>query len=368
MSITLSQSDLQQLGSAIRLLASPFDHPTVDHWRSSVNQQLRELLYADTAGFLLPVAEGMAMFSEEHDPRELARYPDFPPPTMPDGTPLWEAMLAVQVDTLANMYGDDYHRYLGSAYYNEYAGANGAHDTLVAAVSMGGTDARSIASLHLWHARPDARLFGEREVALLRLLFPAFCAGVGAHLRWERQRQDLLESLDQLGHAALVCDASGRVAHASRRMEAMLQQDPEAELLRAQLHGVVRDGCRAARGEAGAGGAPPARLTREVRTLLARYRISATLFGRATGSGAPYVVASLERLTPARRTPEELREAFSLTRAEARVALLIGEGKSNAEVARELFISPHTARRHTESIFQKMEARSRSEIGARLYS
>jgi DNA-binding CsgD family transcriptional regulator len=41
--------------------------------------------------------------------------------------------------------------------------------------------------------------------------------------------------------------------------------------------------------------------------------------------------------------------------------------RSNAEIAKELYISPHTARRHTERIMQKVGIHSRAEIVAKLY-
>lgn len=367
MSITLSSDDLEKLTRATQILVSPLEHTTVDQWRSAVNRHLKELLYADSVGFLLPVSEGLMLYSEEHDPVALSAYPDVIPPDMVDGTPLWEQMIRSRVDTLANMYGRHYHRYLGSAYYNEYAGANGAHDTLAAAVSLGGVDARSMACLHLWHERPDQRLFGEREVVLLRLLYPALVAGVAAHVRWGGQRRDLLGTLDHLGHPALLCDPSGEILHVTPSMEALLQADTEAELLRTELRAVVREVSRSARGQCIHDGRVPGALVREVRTKRARYRLSGYFYGRDSGSRAGYVVAGMERLTSLRRSEQELREVFSLTRAEVRVALLLGDGRSNAEVAQELFVSPHTARRHTERVLQKMGLRSRAEVGAKLY-
>lgn len=366
MSITLSSDDLQKLGRATRLLLSPLDHVSVDGWRSAVNHAVKELLHADSAGFLLPVSEGLTMYSVEHNPRELARYPDVVAPDMADGTTMWEQMIKSGVDTLANMYGHHYDRYLGSAYYQEYAGANGAHDTLSAAISVGGVDARAMASLHFWHARPDARLFGEREVALLRLLFPAFTAGVETQLRWGQHQQNLLNALDGLGHAALVCDVSGKLLHVTPCVNAMLQADPESAFVRAELLAMAGEMCRVARGRCehhvelrGA--------VRSFRTAHTRYRMHACLYGPHSSGDASYVLASLERLTPTRRSADDLRDEFSLTRTEARVALLLGEGKANTDVARELFISPHTARRHTERVLGKMGLSSRSEVGAKLY-
>jgi len=368
MSITLSSGDLAQLTRAIQLLVSPLDHATVDHWRSAVNQHLKELLNADSVGFLLPVSEGLMLYSEEHDAEALSAYPEVVPPDMADGTPLWEQMIRSRVDTLANMYGRHYHRYVGSAYYNEYAGANGAHDTLAAAVSLGGMDAKTVACLQFWHERADGRLFGEREVALLRVLFPAFVAGVDAHVRWGGQRQELLRTLDHLNSPALVCDLTGKLLHVTPSLDALLGLAAEAEFLRAEMLAIVREVCRSVTGRCMHDGVASEGFVRELRTGGERYRASGTFAGSHSGSGGGYVVAGLERMTPVRRSEEELRELFSLTRAEVRVALLLGDGGSNAEIAQELFISPHTARRHTERVLQKMGLGSRSDVRAQLYA
>ena len=45
---------------------------------------------------------------------------------------------------------------------------------------------------------------------------------------------------------------------------------------------------------------------------------------------------------------------------EAEVALLLAEGLSNDEIAGRLFLSPHTARRHTANIFEKLGVSSRT--------
>ena len=76
----------------------------------------------------------------------------------------------------------------------------------------------------------------------------------------------------------------------------------------------------------------------------------------------------LQRETALSEPAAQLRERFSLTPAEVRVARLLAEGHTNASVSEILSISPHTARRHTERIFRKLEVRSRAEIARRLAS
>jgi DNA-binding NarL/FixJ family response regulator len=65
-------------------------------------------------------------------------------------------------------------------------------------------------------------------------------------------------------------------------------------------------------------------------------------------------------------SPEELGKKFGLTRREAEVAVLLVLGRSNQAIARELKISSHTARHHTQRVLSKLEVHSRAEAGAKL--
>jgi DNA-binding CsgD family transcriptional regulator len=61
-----------------------------------------------------------------------------------------------------------------------------------------------------------------------------------------------------------------------------------------------------------------------------------------------------------------LRERYGLTKREAEVALLLAAGLKNEQVADRLFVSPHTARHHVESVLAKLEVTSRSAVAVRL--
>jgi DNA-binding NarL/FixJ family response regulator len=64
--------------------------------------------------------------------------------------------------------------------------------------------------------------------------------------------------------------------------------------------------------------------------------------------------------------PEDLGKRFGFTRREVEVARLLALGRSNQAIARELRISSHTARHHTQRILSKLEVHSRAEAGAKL--
>jgi DNA-binding NarL/FixJ family response regulator len=52
-----------------------------------------------------------------------------------------------------------------------------------------------------------------------------------------------------------------------------------------------------------------------------------------------------------------------LSEREREVARAIGEGKSNAEISRELFMTVATAKAHVSSILTKLDLNNRTQIG-----
>ncbi|NUK01076.1 helix-turn-helix transcriptional regulator [Streptomyces lunaelactis] len=52
----------------------------------------------------------------------------------------------------------------------------------------------------------------------------------------------------------------------------------------------------------------------------------------------------------------------ALTDAEASVARLVAQGRTNREVAERLFLSPHTVNSHLRNVFAKLGIRSHVEL------
>ena len=58
------------------------------------------------------------------------------------------------------------------------------------------------------------------------------------------------------------------------------------------------------------------------------------------------------------------RATGSLSRRELEVLRLLGEGLTNGEIAKRLYISPKTAEHHVARVFRKLDVRTRSEAAA----
>lgn len=359
--LQLTAHEVASLTKVMQALLSPLEHAHVDDWRANVNSLLSSLLGAESAGFLLPTQEAVPMFSNEHPPEVLGAFPELLPPSLSDGTPIWQRMIDWGTGTLDQMYGVDMPTYLASEYYNEYAAKGGGAETLASAFLVSGSGATPLgaASLHLWHSDVGRRRFGEREVALLSLVYPSFRSGVESWVRFGAARNSLLHTIDQLEQAAIVYDADARLIHETPCTERLLAVDPESAAVRAAMMELARR-MPTTTMEAG-----DARVWTQLRTAVARY----TIHGCYHAFGAckpPLRLICVKRDSAASRSAPDLRAEFGLTPAEAAVAQLISQGLRNDAIAEALGVSQHTAKRHTERVMHKLKVTSRTQVGPRI--
>lgn len=366
MAYSLSMDDVTRLTHAIDVLVSPLSRPSLDDWRREANRSLGDLLKADSVGFFMPVSDAAALFSEQHEPEKLAQVAEVPPPHLSDGTPAWARVLEFGVGTIESIYGEDAEQYWSSAYYRDFAEPDGAADTLAVGVSVdpdGGKTPTSAASVQLWRER-GRRRFDERDEAVLRLARPAFCAGVSSWFSWRSVRRELLRTIDELGHAVRVYCPERGLVHQTPTLGALLAAEPRATRLERACEQIAESVGRRDRVARADDVACPA--VRKVDTETARYTLRGSLYGGPPAGDRPVVLVAIERQTPIIQPASELRDRYRLTRAEVRVAAMLAARKTNAEIAAALFISPHTARRHTERVLRKLGVNSRRAVKAKI--
>ena len=63
--------------------------------------------------------------------------------------------------------------------------------------------------------------------------------------------------------------------------------------------------------------------------------------------------------------PDRRDASRGLTRREVEVVRLVAAGRTNREIARELFLSPRTVEMHVSSIIGKLDCRSRADATRR---
>lgn len=358
MALSLTSADERRLAAASTALLSPLDYESEDAWCQSVIDETKALVGSDGGAVLIPVQGRLMVGADVGRP-----VGEYVPRTRPLDERLGFLHRAVQLgsynrETLFRPYLD---RYLASPYYNEWIVPNRLFDTIGLAVAPS-TEARvgSVAQLLLYDDRPLSRL-GARGPSLLRLILPSFTAAVHAWRSHVRQKSGLPRTLDSLREGLMLCDQTGRPVHSNVSLERILGADPEAWRVRARMEEMARSLLRY-RTTIRSGPPPPA--SDRIGTSHASYAVHISCSESGEILPGLAILVTLEKTTPDWPSQPDLVRRFRLTPAEARVALLLARGKTNAEIASELTVSPATARNHTARVREKLGVDSRAKVAA----
>ena len=229
------------------------------------------------------------------------------------------------------------------------------------------------ASIACHYQEPQTAEDTGRRLELLNLLLPAFAAAARARLLDASTHGQLTRRLlDTLGAGALLFSTDAGIFYENQVLARSLDAHPEGARLREQIERIARDASRIADADFSGRSVEEriAAATHELPTSSGTLEVRCTLVTPAdAGRPATIAVAVTLQADAARtivRSPAGLRERFRLTAREVDVTRMLSIGRSNAEIARDLGISPFTARRHTERVLSKLGARSRAEVPALL--
>jgi DNA-binding NarL/FixJ family response regulator len=385
MQLLLTAAEQHEFTQTARVLLSPLDEP-VGPWRQNVLAHLGRLLQSPMAGFVLPTGEPPP-YSLHNLPDTFARdyFAMFQRPERAIRV-LHQAELRIwSTRTLVANAGLSVEEgWFASPEYRDFYSHYGIRE------GMGFVVPAAEPPLPVITSDPDAAneaapiptmgavltcfndvfgtdAFGERGLAMLRMLLPALEAGVAGRVRLGWLRRTLHESFDTVQDGLELRDTAGRLLHGNVALTRMLQTDPQSELISDAMEHV----CSALRGAllnspGGVGIAALDAVTREVRTDRARYRVRGQFVSSSTFGAGTTIIISVAQLTPSPPSVESLQERWELTPQEARVALLLAQGCSNARIAAELQLGPTTARHYTEAVFLKLRVHSRAEAAHRI--
>lgn len=371
-SVTLRSADLKRVQVALRVLLSSLDCESVTTWRAHSLRAVGALLPADLAVSVLPLA-GEPPYHSEH---------------LPAPHRCIERRLTLGLTT--------HHHSVGSGppvstlrgrrerpHQAAWSRA-GHHGGIVARQSCqpcGLTVVRSpadltcgpmgnfsgIAGLWFYNDKEDPLRAGKRELAILKILQPAFEAGVDFLVR---RYQLLSETLAAIPVGVALYNDRGRKTEQNRLLASLLAGDPEVALLEAACEHVARSLL-----ELAAGGAAKSRsaclwppVSRQVHTSSGTYRIRGGLAGQYLGVGRPLALVTVENLIRSAQSIRRLRDAFHLTEREGVVARLLAVGHANPQIASILGISVHTVRRHVEQVLAKLGVHTRASVGTTVRS
>ncbi|MFQ5679704.1 MAG: response regulator transcription factor [Gemmatimonadota bacterium] len=365
----------------MRALLSPLEHERPDAWRATVNRAIKPLLAADMATFQLPYPRLELLISDEVDAAHLRRYL----PTLDDrdprfSVPTLEKTAELGVCNRRMLWRDDLEDYYRSSYYNEFIVPCRAFDMLCASTRLEG--AKLPAMLYLHHSKRNGPRFGGRGVHLLRLLYPAFEAGVGIFQRFHAHRSQLFATLDKLGDCVCVFDMDARLLHRNAAYLKLSLTDLEAEVVAVAARELARSLSALCTARRPRGGPEPSGVARKVWVGSRTFMLEGSLLERAASGLHPSVIVTVhveDRLplsSPAAPSsagfPQgtgvraDFAERFDLTPREAEVAFLLARRLTNRELAARLGISEHTARHHTERVLLKLDIHSRRQVAAKL--
>jgi DNA-binding CsgD family transcriptional regulator len=372
--LTLSTTDLARLQDTTQVLLSPAQYDDPDAWGTAVLRRMEVLFNADRSLLFLPAPDGLMLVTESV-PSEMV--PAFHATfsrmeegrlrsDLPDVDSVLAARTAARMDVFTNQ------RLLALTAESPEM-VPWYHDVIVpSGVRHGSGVALSLPAGEAWlcvaHSSPADDPFGvEAGLELLRLLLPAFRAGVEQLVHQGRSGQGLIQSLDQLGHAFVAFDLDGREMVRSRVLDLALAGDPNGPEVLARAGQMAAAMIRLRRCAGLPHSAPPTPAAyRDVITPAGLYRLRCAFLPAGALDPDETVMVAVDPPPPQLPSPDELRRRFGLTKREAETTLLLATGASNKQIAAELGISPHTVRTHGERIFRKLGVKSRKALGLKL--
>ena len=355
--LALARAQLAHMRSAFRELLGQRSGKRSHQWRQSTLQTLRVLTSSDKAMLIVRAGAEPAAYGDGVARDVLSAY-------VTRFAHLDRSRSAgrdLEAWTLAQLWRPG--ELEESEYYRAFAVPNRMHDTV--GMTLHFPNLRSEVCLLLHKTVPQGLASLEHRRDLAEVLLEPVRAGFAIDLSAADPMPQLSSLIDVTGQALMLFAVDGRELSQNPVMRRLFNQEPEREVLLEHIRGVARAVvARPGNGKpAGAAVSPREDGTRrEVATSQAAYRLRGNLVGRNAMAHGTAVLVSVDRVAFQVPAPDSIRARYGLTVRELQVASLIMHRLTNAEIARMLGVSPHTARHHTENVLAKFGVRSREAL------
>jgi DNA-binding CsgD family transcriptional regulator len=371
--VFLSHHDLEHLTQAANILHDPFGYGTLDGWRAAVNEAMKRVVQAEVALFFVRAQESDSERGPVHtDDLSADECSDFVREALFDAGSDRALAWGLSAFTQRGLIGDDWQIYISDPSVNRFYLPKHLLDS-VGLMTWDRTGQKE-ASIEMHRSDFGAPIFGDEGCSLLRLLLPAFRAGIAAVRTAATTRRGTESLLEGVGQAVALADAHGRITFRSSALNSLLDGDPQRHLLESALDTLARShaGLFEARGwgrrHRSAIPSLEAALaaTATAVTPTGRYQLSVVEAPASVNGGRHGFLLRVEPMFVSMLSGETACARFGLTVRELHVARLLAAGLSNERISAALGISPHTARRHTEKVLRKVGVTSRSAVGQKL--
>ena len=359
MDAAFTSRDLDLLRRAIHALSRPLAGQTLDDWRADVLRACTDLLHGHMGHFDL---FGFGLDS----PYFVDRFPAgvFEAWLAANGPENDEAMkmtarLDLTVFTRRHRFrvaGDHWTaRYKRSKLYADFYARYGIHH----GGGLYGRGGRTSAYIVIESDALAAEAFDERARRLLGVVQPVFQSSIRSLVPKRDGDSSAAALLNALNEPIALVTATGTWVHRSRAFESALAVVP-VDHRRRLLDKIIQ------RANVLLTVAYPTRASRQV--PVERLADATWAAGVLTVTLTTLDVPSdpeptcVVRLLPSAGVSFAQAAAAGLSERESIVALCLVDGMTNKEIAQRLSISPHTARRHTESILRKLGVSSRASV------
>lgn len=226
--LRLSTSDVDLLEAALHTLLSPLAYDRIEQWADAVLRVFQPLFQFDQA--LFGLALGGTLVAQGYGERtaEAARTYAEHFWTVDPGMTELRKIRRLEVYHRDDIY--DRHAQKSAEIFADWCTPNKLLDPAGMSVDLGMVYP---AALHIYHDTESHRRFGKRGLALLRLLLPAYKAGVLTAVRFQNRSATLLAQID---------DRGGRTRTGGYRRRGRALQSPS--------NGLSCERCAGGRGEA----------------------------------------------------------------------------------------------------------------------